>query len=308
MRHSIPRAIPSLAPSHPLRHPILTAWWVPSCACAVSCALPLAACRHYPVDVQRLSLVMCVNCANEGIVPVRFNLWGEMVVSVSKDTFSLSNLWELHNRASIEHERITPMPETTYPALRLSALVVRRPLYFYVHVIVPMSSLTFLALLRMHARGNRTLDRRRCQVVPHDTLLVGAHSRCAHHSVVRALVCQSSCCPATATAPTSPSASPTPSLSYSPPPPSKTSLPPRCRSGSHVRAPCAQERPSPAHPTHAIPPPRPPAPHRECALPRSRPNCATPTCGAAPRHRAVLISKCSGGRCSFRNALAGAQT
>ena len=104
--------------------------------------------HHFPVDVQLLNLVMAFNCANQGIVPVRIQLLPDSVIAVSKAAFAQSNLWDLHDRAHVELHAISPMPETTYPALRLSTLVVRKPLYFQVNVIVPLSSLTMLALLQ----------------------------------------------------------------------------------------------------------------------------------------------------------------
>jgi hypothetical protein len=82
------------------------------------------------VDVQNLSLTMCVNCANQGIVPVRFKMMPDAVVSVDKDTFAMSNLWELHDRVLVERTAVTPMHSTTYPGLRLTGLVVRKPTYF----------------------------------------------------------------------------------------------------------------------------------------------------------------------------------
>ena len=55
----------------------------------------------------------------------------------------------------VEVETHKPMPETTYPALKVSTLVIRRPIYFYANVIVPMASLTFLALLQFQLPGER---------------------------------------------------------------------------------------------------------------------------------------------------------
>jgi hypothetical protein len=104
--------------------------------------------EHFPVDFQRLCLVLAVNCASEGIVPVRFHVEKDAIVTVARGTFALSNLWELHGTAMVEIESVQPMPKTTYPALRVSALVSRKPAYIIAHVIVPMSSLTFLGLLQ----------------------------------------------------------------------------------------------------------------------------------------------------------------
>ena len=111
--------------------------------------------QNFPVDVQRLCMVIAVNCASEGIVPVKFDLTKDAAVTVAKGSFALSNLWGLHDRALVEHDAVEPMPATTYPALRISTLVWRKPIYFLVNVIVPMSSLTFLGLLQFLLEGER---------------------------------------------------------------------------------------------------------------------------------------------------------
>lgn len=102
----------------------------------------------FPVDAQRLSLLLAVNTASEGIVPVKFLLTKDAAITVAKGTFALSNLWDLHDCAMVDREVVEPMPGTSYPALRISALVTRKPIYFYVNVIVPLCSLTFLGLLQ----------------------------------------------------------------------------------------------------------------------------------------------------------------
>ena len=109
--------------------------------------------QHFPMDVQNLAFIFVVTCAAEGIVPVKFKLSPDLVASVQKDTFALSNLWRLHNRALVELDVNQPMPETTYPALKVNTLVVRRPVYFLLNVIVPLASLTFLALLQFLLPG-----------------------------------------------------------------------------------------------------------------------------------------------------------
>lgn len=98
--------------------------------------------------MQRLCLVIAVNCASQGIVPVRFNVAKDAIVTVAHGTFALCNLWQLHDIAMVEVESVEPMPKTTYPALRISALVSRKPAYFLANVIVPMSTLAFLGLLQ----------------------------------------------------------------------------------------------------------------------------------------------------------------
>ena len=111
--------------------------------------------HNFPVDVQCLSFLFTITCAKEGIVPVDFQISPGLVASVSMDTFGLSNLWQLHDRVLVEPETNKPMPETSYPALRVSTLVVRRPVYFYINVIVPMASLTLLAHLQFMLPGER---------------------------------------------------------------------------------------------------------------------------------------------------------
>lgn len=104
--------------------------------------------QHFPVDVQSLGMVLACNCAKEGIVPIHFNTPPDLVATVSHDNFAMSNLWKLHDRAMLSHCKQEPMPGTTYPAVRVSAMVVRLPVYFYINVIVPMSTLTFMALFQ----------------------------------------------------------------------------------------------------------------------------------------------------------------
>ena len=111
--------------------------------------------HNFPVDVQCLSFLFTITCAKEGIVPVDFQLSPGLVASVVADNFGLSNLWKLHDRVLVEPETNQPMPETTYPALRVSTLVIRRPVYFYINVIVPMASLTLLAHLQFMLPGER---------------------------------------------------------------------------------------------------------------------------------------------------------
>ena len=112
--------------------------------------------QHFPVDVQNLAFIFTVTCAAEGIVPVKFKLSPDLVASVQKDTFALSNLWRLHNRALVELDVNQPMPETTYPALKVNTLVMRRPVYFLLNVIVPLALLTFLSLLQFLLPGQRS--------------------------------------------------------------------------------------------------------------------------------------------------------
>ena len=111
--------------------------------------------RHFPVDAQKLSLLLSVNCAEEGIVPVKFKVTRDTVITVAKGTFALSNLWDLHDTCVVEQEKYEVMTSTTYPALRISCLVTRKPVYFFVNVIIPMSSLTFLALLQFFLAAER---------------------------------------------------------------------------------------------------------------------------------------------------------
>ena len=111
--------------------------------------------QTFPFDVQRLSLVLAINCATQGIVPVKFLVTRDAAITVARGTFALSNLWELHDSAMVEPETIEPMPQTSYPALRVSALVARKPPYYIVNVIIPMASLTFLALLQFLLDGQR---------------------------------------------------------------------------------------------------------------------------------------------------------
>ena len=57
----------------------------------------------FPLDVQRLSVVIAFNCAKEGIVPVRFEpVAASAALSINLETFALSNLWTLYPYLAVE--------------------------------------------------------------------------------------------------------------------------------------------------------------------------------------------------------------
>jgi hypothetical protein len=99
------------------------------------------------MDVQRLTFVISIGCSTEGRVPVRFDeeALSNAAVSINLRTFALANMWRLHPRLVVECTMVSPMPVRSYPALSISALVERKPFALFINVVVPVSSLTFIA-------------------------------------------------------------------------------------------------------------------------------------------------------------------
>ena len=102
--------------------------------------------QEYPLDVQRLTFVLSIRCANEGVVPVVFDplTLGKAAVTVNLKTFALANMWHLFPNIVVERTKIELMPGRSYPALSISALVARKPFPLLVNVVIPVSGLTFL--------------------------------------------------------------------------------------------------------------------------------------------------------------------
>ena len=117
--------------------------------------------EQYPLDVQRLTFVVSVNCAREGMVPILFDESSlqKAAISVNLKTFALANVWKLFPSLVIEPTKVDPMPARTYPALSVSALAERKPFTLFANVVVPVSSLTALSglsfLLPVGDYGNR---------------------------------------------------------------------------------------------------------------------------------------------------------
>ena len=103
--------------------------------------------QDFPIDRQRLTMVLCVNCSREGIVPVRFDNIHLAATAVDCNTFAMANIWTLYPKLLVERSTVEPMPGRTYPALSVSTLVARKPTAYATHVMLPMSSLTALSLL-----------------------------------------------------------------------------------------------------------------------------------------------------------------
>lgn len=111
----------------------------------------------FPFDVQRLTTNIAVNVAAEGIVPVQFHTpHQKTALAVNIETFALSNLWRLYPHVALRHTIVTPMPDTTYPAVSVSVLVKRRPGFVLINVFTPMLVLTFLILMQFFLPPDQT--------------------------------------------------------------------------------------------------------------------------------------------------------
>jgi hypothetical protein len=112
--------------------------------------------HQFPFDLQRLSLTIAFNCADEGIVPICFAdpSQGNAALSINLETFALSNLWILFPHLRVQRTSVDPMPNTTYPALKLSCLVERRAGFVVTNVFLPMCVLTTLSLLQFLMPGD----------------------------------------------------------------------------------------------------------------------------------------------------------
>ncbi|KAL1508329.1 hypothetical protein AB1Y20_004439 [Prymnesium parvum] len=113
--------------------------------------------HNFPFDIQRITTVVSFACAEEGIVPVHFveESLATAASAVGTDTFALSNMWKLYPGMNLSVKQLRPMPGTTYPSLSFAALVIRKPSYFIANTVIPLSTLTFLALLQFLLPGAR---------------------------------------------------------------------------------------------------------------------------------------------------------
>lgn len=102
--------------------------------------------QNYPMDVQKLTMVVSFNCAKEGMVPIEFDSTAlkSAAFFINRDTFALANIWILRPGLVVEKAEVNPMPARTYPALTVSVLVERQPFTLFVNVAVPVSTLTLL--------------------------------------------------------------------------------------------------------------------------------------------------------------------
>jgi hypothetical protein len=110
--------------------------------------------EDFPFDIQETSFVFSFSCATSGICPVAFNLdYDEVALSVNVDNFAFSNLWESQEELMVTHYSLDPMPGTSYPALKVSALVIRRPGFIITNVVIPIAVLTALSTLQVFLPG-----------------------------------------------------------------------------------------------------------------------------------------------------------
>lgn len=108
----------------------------------------------FPYDVQRLTVVLAFNAAKEGIVPIVFSDMSNAALSINRETFALSNSWILFPHVGVKRMTVDPMPNTTYPAIEMTSLVERRPLFVLTNVFLPMSVLTLLITLQFLMPGD----------------------------------------------------------------------------------------------------------------------------------------------------------
>ena len=118
----------------------------------------------FPCDHQRLTAVLAVSVAVEGIVPIRFanlpdgneggDAGGNAVVTVNNSSFGLSNMWQLSDKAEVALTTVRPMEATTYPAISFAAFVARRPGFCVTNVALPQSILNSLALAQFLLPGD----------------------------------------------------------------------------------------------------------------------------------------------------------
>ena len=112
----------------------------------------------FPFDKQRLTIVVAFNVAKEGIVPIEVESPGaSSALSINVDTFALSNLWLLFPILGCKRTVVEPMPNTTYPAYRISCAVERRPGFIITNVFLPMATLTFLSLMQFMLPGEHDM-------------------------------------------------------------------------------------------------------------------------------------------------------
>lgn len=104
--------------------------------------------HHFPVDSQQLSVICSLNCANEGSVPVFFETSDKaMALSVDLDNFTLTNSWVLRPNLDLAPTTVQPMAGRSYPGLKISAHVERRPMYYAFNVVLPMATLAIMSNL-----------------------------------------------------------------------------------------------------------------------------------------------------------------
>ena len=115
--------------------------------------------EDFPVDLQRLTVVIAFNCANEGVVPLRFGGLQNVAHSVNTNTFALANVWYLHPSLVLERAVLELMPGRTYPALNVTAIVERRPNAFLTNAVLPVGVLGLISLSTFLLPYDDTADR-----------------------------------------------------------------------------------------------------------------------------------------------------
>ena len=104
--------------------------------------------QTFPVDSQELSVIVSIFCANEGSVPVYFAASQQsMALSVDLDNFTLTNCWVLRPNLDLAPATVQPMAGRSYPGLKISAHVERRPMYYFFNVVLPMATLSLMSHL-----------------------------------------------------------------------------------------------------------------------------------------------------------------
>lgn len=104
--------------------------------------------RRFPFDAQQLTFVLTIKCAREGPVPVELRLDPFIIRGVEGTEFALRNTWHLASEMDLDVTEVYSSNTRHFPALRISASIRRRPLFFLVNVALPASLLSLMALLQ----------------------------------------------------------------------------------------------------------------------------------------------------------------
>jgi len=136
--------------------------------------------QMFPFDCQDLQVNVAVLCRNGGNLPVNLTIAPNLIAQVLPDGFQLKHLWQLMTESDFTPMRqptrrrtaITPMGADsnaqlpvadedvgvlvvdtstfgkgtrTFPALKIRAVVARRPLYYVINLMVPMAAFCLLS-------------------------------------------------------------------------------------------------------------------------------------------------------------------
>lgn len=115
--------------------------------------------KHFPFDHQSVTAKLRIQCALEGKVPVVFTGLHTAVEVVDVENFSLQNTWDIEKRLEVHCESVSPMEGRTYPLLKFTAHVNRKPWFYVWNVIVPMSMLSLAAFLQFEVAESDVADR-----------------------------------------------------------------------------------------------------------------------------------------------------